>query len=88
MSESRVGGPGKFGHALSVWRRLELEGLYIEWLWEGRDELYGTAHGEGYRGRESQRRKAKDEKLRNIVSRLIFTQFVRFWTNGPRKERF
>jgi len=26
------------------------EGLYIEWLWEGGDELPGMAHGESYKG--------------------------------------
>lgn len=48
------------------------EGLYTEWHLEGRDEPEDTAHGEDYRKRESQRRKAKDEKVKNI-DKLIFT---------------
>lgn len=62
------------------------EGLYTEWLWGGRDEPRGTAYGEDYRGKESQRREAKDEKLRDIVNRLIFTRFASVWTNSLRKE--
>lgn len=48
------------------------EGLYIEWLWGGRDEPKVPAHGENYRKEESQRREAKDEKVESTAEKIYF----------------